>query len=88
VLVLVIAAFLPSIKWGLLAGLVVIVCQPIGEFVYYWVTYGPGIAVGLFLSILSLPMLVALPLSGILGGAMASELTPKRKRRGKRGKRK
>jgi hypothetical protein len=87
VLVLVIAAFLPSTKWGLVSGLVVIVCDPIGEFVYYCATYGPNVAVAMFPSVLLSPGLVALPLAGMVGGAVAAEFSPKRKRRGRRGER-
>jgi xanthosine utilization system XapX-like protein len=85
VLVLVTAAFLPSMKWGLLSGLVVIICEPMGELVYYSLTYGLYIAGGMVLSVLFLPRFVVLPLSGIVGGAVGVQLSPKRKR--KRGKR-
>jgi hypothetical protein len=88
VLVLVIAAFLPSAKWGFLSGLVVIVCEPTGEFVYYWETYGPNVAVALFLSVFLSLRLVVFPLAGMVGGAVAAEFTPKRKRRGKGERRK
>lgn len=88
VLVLVVAAFLPSIKWGLLSGLLVIVCEPIGELVYYSLVYGSNIAVGMLQSILFLPRLVVLPLSGMLGGAIASEFHPKRKRKTRKRKEK
>jgi hypothetical protein len=84
VLVLVIAALLPSIKWGLLSGLVVIICEPAGELVYYSLTYGLAVAGGMLLSVLFLPRFVILPLSGMIGGALATELHPMRKR--KRGK--
>jgi len=86
VLVLVTAAFIPSVKWGLLSGLVAVVCEPIGEFVYYSFAYGSAIAAGMLPLLLSIPNFVILPLSGMLGGAIADWFLPKRKRRGKRGK--
>jgi len=78
ILVLVILVFLPSTKWGLVAGLVAAVCEPAAEFAYYSFLYGTGIAVGLVpYSALFLPRLVILPLSGLLAGAIASEFKGK-----------
>jgi len=93
VLVLVTIVFLPSIKWGLVSGLVAAICEPVAEFAYCSFLYGTGIAAGLLpYSVLFLPRLVVLPISGMLGGAIAAELNPKpetaQKKRGRKEKRK
>ena len=89
ILVLVTIVFLPSAKWGLVAGLVAVVCEPVAEFAYCSFLYGTGIAGGLLLySVLFLPRLVILPLSGLLGGAVAAEFKPKSEIAQKKGGRK
>jgi len=78
ILVLVTVVFLPSTNWGLVAGVVAAVCEPVAEFVYYTFLFGTGIAVGLLpYSVLYLPRLVILPLSGLLAGAIAAEFKRK-----------
>jgi len=87
VLVLVTMAFLPSMRWGLVSGVVAVVCEPMGEFVYYSLVYGTGIAAGMVpYSALFLPRIVVLPLSGMLGGAIAAEYHPKPERAQRRQK--
>ena len=88
VLVLVTATFVPSIKWGLASGLVAVVCEPVGQLFYYSTVYGTAIASGLLPYAFYVPRFVVLPLSGMLGGAIAEELQPKRKAAEKRGRRK
>ena len=89
ILVLVTVVFLPSTKWGLVAGLVAAVCEPVAEFVYYSFLFGTGIAVGLLpYSALFLPRLVILPLSGLLAGAIAAEFKRKSEIAQKKGGRK
>ena len=89
ILVLVTLVFLPSTKWGLVAGLVAAACEPAAEFAYYYFLYGTGIAFGLVsYSALFLPRLVILPLSGLLAGAIAAEFNRKSEIAQKKGGRK
>lgn len=89
VLVLTTIVFVPSTRWGLVTGLVAAICEPIGEFVYYSIFYGTSIAAGMLpYSAMYLPRLVVLPLSGLLGGAIAAEFNPNPERARREGKKK
>ena len=93
VLILAIIVFVPSVISGLLSALAAIICQSVVEFLYYSYVYGADVAAGMMpYSLFLLPAaqlrLVALPLSGMLGGAIAAEFSPKSKtaRKSRRGK--